>query len=43
MTETGIGESVDSKGDSNDNTLAGTINRLYKAKLIRRRAPWETK
>ena len=31
------------KGDSYDNALAETINRLYKAKLIHRRAPWKTK
>jgi hypothetical protein len=27
----------------NDNALAETINGLYKAKLIHRRAPWKTK
>lgn len=32
-----------SKGDSYDNTLAETINGLYKAELIRRRAPWKTR
>ena len=30
-------------GDSYDNTLAETINGLYKTELIRRRAPWKTK
>ena len=32
-----------SKGDSCDNALAETINGLYKAELIHRRAPWKTK
>ena len=32
-----------SKGDSYDNALAETINGLYKAELIRRRAPCKTK
>ena len=32
-----------SKGDSYDNALAETINGLYKAELIHRRAPWRTK
>ena len=31
-----------SKGDSYDNALAETINGLYKAELIHRRAPWKT-
>ncbi len=31
------------KGDSYDNALAETINGLYKAELIHRRAPWKTK
>ena len=35
--------SVGSKGDSYDNALAETINGLYKAELIHRRAPWKTK
>jgi putative transposase len=34
---------VGSKGDSYDNALAETINGLYKAELIHRRAPWKTK
>lgn len=29
--------------DSYDNALAETINGLYKAELIHRRAPWKTK
>ena len=32
-----------SKGYSYDNALAETINGLYKAELIHRRAPWKTK
>ena len=35
--------SVGSRGDSCDNALAETINGLYKAELIHRRAPWKTK
>ncbi len=38
----GIEPSVGSKGDSYDNALAETINGLYKAELIHRRAPWKT-
>jgi hypothetical protein len=34
---------VGSRGDSYDNALAETINGLYKAELIHRRAPWKTK
>ncbi len=41
-TEAGLEPSVGSKGDSYDNALAETINRLYKAELIHRRAPWKT-
>jgi putative transposase len=43
LAEAGIQPSVDSKGDSYDNALAETINGLYKAELIHRRAPWKTK
>ena len=32
-----------SKGDSCDNALAETLNGLYEAELIHRRAPWKTK
>lgn len=32
-----------SKGDSDDNALAETINGLYKTELIHRRAPWKTR
>jgi transposase InsO family protein len=41
--EAGVEPSVGSKGDSYDNALAETINGLYKAELIHRRAPWKTK
>jgi len=43
LAEAGIEPSVGSKGDSYDNALAETINGLYKAELIHRRAPWKTK
>jgi transposase InsO family protein len=43
LAEGGIEPSVGSKGDSYDNALAETINGLYKAELIHRRAPWKTK
>ena len=43
LAEAGIEPSVGSKGDSYDNALAETINGLYKAELIHRRAPWRTK
>ncbi|MBP0640124.1 IS3 family transposase [Cupriavidus sp. AcVe19-6a] len=43
LAEDGIEPSVGSKGDSYDNALAETINGLYKAELIHRRAPWKTK
>ena len=43
LAEAGIEPSVGSRGDSYDNALAETINGLYKAELIRRRAPWKTK
>ena len=33
--------SVGSVGDSYDNTLAETINGLYKTEVIRRRGPWK--
>jgi transposase InsO family protein len=38
LGEAGIEPSVGSKGDSYDNALAETINGLYKAELIHRRA-----
>jgi transposase InsO family protein len=43
LGEAGIEPSVGSKGDSYDNALAETINGLYKAELIHRRAPWRTR
>ena len=43
LAEAGIEPSVGSKGDSYDDALAETINGLYKAELIHRRAPWKTK
>ena len=39
LAEAGVEASVGSKGDSYDNALAETINGLYKAELIHRRAP----
>jgi putative transposase len=41
--EAGIEPSVGSKDDSYANALAETINGLYKAELIHRRASWKTK
>jgi transposase InsO family protein len=43
LAEAGIEPSVGSRGDSYDNALAETVNGLYKAELIHRRAPWKTK
>ena len=43
LAEAGVEPSVGSRGDSYDNALAETINGLYKAELIHRRAPWKTK
>jgi len=43
LAEAGIEPSVGSRDDSYDNALAETINGLYKAELIHRRAPWKTK
>ncbi len=43
LGEACIEPSVGSRGDSYDNALAETINGLYKAELIDRRAPWKTK
>ena len=42
LDEEGAVTSVGSKGDSYDNTLAETVNGLYKTELIRRRGPWRT-
>ncbi len=43
LAEAGIEPSVGSRGDSYDNSLAETINGLYKTELIHRRAPWKTR
>jgi putative transposase len=43
LSEAGMDPSVGSRGDSYDNALAETINGLYNAELIHRRAPWKTK
>lgn len=43
LAEVGIEPSVGSRGDSYDNALAETINGLYKAELIHRRAPWKSR
>lgn len=43
LAQAGLAPSVGSRGDSYDNALAETINGLYKAELIHRRAPWKTK
>jgi len=43
LVEAGIEPSVGSCGDSYDNALAETINGLYKAELIHRRAPWKSR
>jgi hypothetical protein len=43
LAEAGIEPSVGSRGDSYDNALAETINGLYKAELIHRRALWKTR
>ena len=43
LSEAGINPSVGSTGSAYDNALAETINGLYKAEVIHRRAPWKTK
>ena len=43
LAEAGIVPSVGSCGDSYDDALAETINGLYKAEVIHRRAPWKTR
>ena len=43
MAEAGIEPSVGSRGDSDDNALAETINGLNKAELIHHRAPCKTR
>jgi putative transposase len=43
LAEAGLEPSVGSRGDSYDNALAESINGLYKAELIHRKAPWKTR
>src|SRR3954447_15589356 len=43
LTQAGMEPSVGSRGDSYDNALAESINGLYKAELIHRKASWKTK
>jgi transposase InsO family protein len=43
LAQARIEPSVGSRGDSYDNALAESVNGLYKAELIHRRAPWKTK
>jgi putative transposase len=43
LAEADFRPSIGSVGDAYDNALAETINGLYKAELIHRRAPWKTK
>ena len=43
LAEAGIEPSVGSNGESYDNALAETINEVYEAELIHRRAPWKTR
>ena len=43
LAEAGLEPSVGSKSDSYDNAVAESINELYTAELIHRRAPWKTK
>jgi len=43
LADAGVEPSVGSKGGSYDNALAETINGLYKAELIHRRAAWKTR
>ena len=42
LAEAGTEPSVGSVGDSYDNSLAETINGLYKAEMIHRRGPWRS-
>ena len=43
LAQAGIKPSVGTRGDSYDNALAESINGLYKAELIHRKAPWKTR
>jgi hypothetical protein len=40
LAEAGVEFSLGSRGDSDDNPFAETINGLYKTEVIRRRGPW---
>ena len=42
LAEAGLQSTVGSLGDSYDNSLADTINGLYKTELIHKRGPWRT-
>jgi transposase InsO family protein len=42
LADAGIAPSVGTVGDSYDNTLAETINGLYKTEVIHRRGPWRS-
>ena len=42
LAEAGVEPSVGNIGDSYDNALAETINGLFKAQVIHRRAPWRS-
>ena len=41
LAEAGIQASVGSVGDACDNALAETVNGLFKAEVVRKRAPWK--
>ncbi len=40
LAEAGVVTSVGSRGDSYDNALAESVNRLYKTELVRKQGPW---
>ncbi len=42
LLETGIDASIGTVGDAHDNSLAESINGLYKTELIKPRGPWRT-
>ena len=42
LADAGAIASIGTVGDSYDNALAETVNRLYKAELINRRGPWRS-
>lgn len=42
LAEAGVERSVGTVGDSYDNALAETVNGLYKAEVIHRKAPWRS-